>query len=303
MPDQLAELSVPTVHQLEAALLLGNHLLRAEAIAETDLFDTYVRLPTEGLFDVTALGAAEQVLCGAGLVARDDGYLRVADGLAQVLDEEPADARNEILRRYLGNQPPLWLVAAAGGGDIDEILIPDAAKQTLDALLPDAAERREALLIAAGHRFDDTATSLTGALAEDGVVAAFQAELAAAGRPDLAARVRRVSLASDRLGYDVTAPRIDGGSRRAEVKGTRTNAPVVDVFISRNEADWGRHDPNWSLVVCRVDENGNVAIVGWTTGERVAPQMPIDPPFGGKWQSARCTLDIDADLTAGLPPC
>ncbi len=40
------------------------------------------------------------------------------------------------------------------------------------------------------------------------------------GRSDLARDVRRVSLLSDQLGYDVNAPRVAGPPRLLEVKAT-----------------------------------------------------------------------------------
>jgi hypothetical protein len=70
--------------------------------------------------------------------------------------------------------------------------------------LPDA-QRRQELLLALAQRFDDTHRRLIGEIGEDLVLEAARAELQQVGHADLARSVRRVSLTSDQLGYDVTA--------------------------------------------------------------------------------------------------
>ena len=68
--------------------------------------------------------------------------------------------------------------------------------------------------------------------------------------------VRHLSLESDQLGYDVSAPRIGGPSRLIEVKATTVPAETIAVYLSRNEAETGLRYPDWSLVVCSVTDAG-----------------------------------------------
>src|SRR5688500_16852398 len=105
-------------------------------------------------------------------------------------------------------------------------MIQDAATATLEQASPGPSEYSQNLL-AMGRRFSDADAKRTGDLAEAHVTEACRAQLIEAGRDDLAARVRRVSLTSDQLGYDITAPRLDDSTRRIEVKGTRAPGPQL----------------------------------------------------------------------------
>lgn len=149
--------------------------------------------------------------------------------------------------------------------------------------------------------FSDADAARIGDLAEAHVTEAFRLQLDNAGRTDLAALVRRVSLNSDQLGYDVTAPRLDGSARRIEVKGTRTPAQSLLVVISRNEAKVAARDPKWFLVVCRVATDDSVVVLGWTTSALLEPRFPLDRTERGGWLSADVPID-ELELTPGLPP-
>ena len=70
---------------------------------------------------------------------------------------------------------------------------------------------------------------------EDLVVDAARAELQQLGHADLACSLCRVSLTSDQLGYDVTAPRVGGPPRLLEVK-TSTAAHVHTIFPNATAA-------------------------------------------------------------------
>jgi hypothetical protein len=168
-------------------------------------------------------------------------------------------------------------------------------------LYPDPLER-EAFLLKLGRRHSEEELREVGELAESHVEVEVRTQLIFQGRGDLAQRVRRVSLLSDELGYDVTAPRLDGSDRRLEVKGTRGEGSVVRIVISRNEANVGLRDPDWALVVCRVGRNQIVSTLGWTTGPAIASQLPSDPETGGKWDSATLYLDVQ-ELQPTLPTC
>jgi hypothetical protein len=144
---------------------------------------------------------------------------------------------------------------------------------------------------------------LIGAIGEELVVAALRTDLIALGYPELARAVRHVSLESDQLGYDITAPRVGDTTRLLEVKTTNAaEAEMITFHLSRNEAETGLRYSEWALVVCTIT---NVAaregqIVGWKRATALAPAFPVDSP-GGRWESVAVTIDV-ADLLPGLPP-
>jgi hypothetical protein len=172
----------------------------------------------------------------------------------------------------------------------------------LGELVPDAA-RREELLLALRRRFSDTHQRAIGAVGEELVIAAARHELITLGHPDLARAVRRVSLLSDQLGYDVTAPRISGPRRLLEVKATVIEPTSDDVLIhlSRNEANIGAATGDWSLVICVVEdvEERRGRLLGWCSASTFAALLPTDSRTG-RWEQAAIKLPV-AGLVAGLP--
>lgn len=166
--------------------------------------------------------------------------------------------------------------------------------------MPDP-QGREELLLARAQRFDDQAQCLIGEIGEELVVTAARQELAELGRADLARGVRRVSLVSDTLGYDVSAPRTSGRPRLLEVKSTTRADVTFVVHISRNEAKIGQTYPDWALVVCRVDdvEARSGEICGWCQAGDFAARLPRDAA-GGHWEQAAIELSAD-ELLPGLP--
>lgn len=99
-----------------------------------------------------------------------------------------------------------------------------------------------------------------------------------------------------------TAPRLDGSTRRVEVKGTRTPGAQLLIVLSVNEAKTAARDPNWSLVVCRVATDDTVVVLGWATNALLAARLPVDNVWRGGWLSAAVPID-EAELTPGLPAC
>jgi hypothetical protein len=143
--------------------------------------------------------------------------------------------------------------------------------------------------------------SAIGAAGEEAVVAACRMELKGLGEEEAAKQVRVVSEISDELGFDVVAPRVDGTLRRFEVKTTRSVASVVTVFVTRNEFETGLADPNWQLVVVRVNRDGGHSMLGYVGGADLAGLMPEDRDDAASWQVTRVRLPLE-DLLEGLPP-
>ncbi|MHB2001652.1 MAG: protein NO VEIN domain-containing protein [Solirubrobacteraceae bacterium] len=173
---------------------------------------------------------------------------------------------------------------------------------TLSDLVLDTDDREE-LLLQLARRVSDEHNALVGDAGERLVVAEARAELEQLGRPDVARQVRRVSLTSDQLGYDIRAPRLQGAPRRIEVKATTTsdNTEQVRIFISRNEAETGLRMTGWSLVVCLITDTKDTtgSVLGWWSYDDLAERLPQDV-HGGAWRLAELILPLK-DARPGLP--
>lgn len=286
---------VPTTFQVRA-----QHLVLKTVGAGTEvalLRATYPRLPTNGSYTSDDLEAAEADLLDCGLLTIENGrVVPTALGRSAVILAD-RDFEEVALLMALQAHPPLWLSIAADDDQIRPELIPDeeAARLSSYSLDPDA---RDALLIAAGRRFDPSKTSDIGMAGELCVVESCRQALIDNGLDEAAESVLHVSQFSDQLGYDVKSPSVTGGVRRMEVKTCSTRRESFRIEISRNEADYGQKDPSWVLVVCRYSE-GAAELVGWCPFELLAPQLPVDSG-SGRWSSAQFTLEID-QLQPGLP--
>ncbi len=275
---------LPTTHVAQAALHAAS-LIDAGGSRLSEARESYWHKATGGIFSADSLALGELLLKDTGLIVERDGRLYLSAAMESMLDGSIEDAVSSIALEAL------CLSTAQDGMD---------PATTLTGLVPDP-QRREELLLARAQRFDDRTRRLIGEIGEELVVAAARQELIELGRADLARNVRRVSLESDALGYDVKAPRTSGRPRLLEVKSTtRVNTTFV-VHISRNEASTGETYPDWALVVCQVEdlEARRGTICGWCHAGDFIARLPQDPA-GGKWEQAAIQLSID-DLTPGIP--
>ncbi|MFC5265884.1 protein NO VEIN domain-containing protein [Kribbella qitaiheensis] len=143
----------------------------------------------------------------------------------------------------------------------------------------------------------------TGAAGEDHITEMLRRDLDHFGRPDLAAKVQRVSLLSDRLGYDVQAPMLVGhGLRRLEVKTQRSPQPgTMQFFITRHEYEVGKkYSSEWALVMCSIATGTDeVKIEGWCRAAALPAYLPDDR--NSRWTEARVRLPTTL-LIEGYPP-
>ncbi|WP_376773577.1 protein NO VEIN domain-containing protein [Nonomuraea endophytica] len=148
---------------------------------------------------------------------------------------------------------------------------------------------------------DPEARARIGALGEEFVKAACEAELTDLGRDDLGKQVARVSLISDGFGYDISAPNIRGELRLLEIKTQCVpSSSQFRLYISRNEYEVGRTEANWALVCCDMAgaSDGDISIAGWCRGETLGPYLPED--HNGRWTEAMVVLPRGV-LLPGFP--
>lgn len=272
-----------TLHVIRAAVHVAAILGHSDAPIAVAR-ESYWRRATGGVYSPEDLQRGEDLLVSAGMLIRNDDYLTRTPQLTEIGGQDDVAAAGALVAKLV----------RAGAFDGP----PADAEAALEALIEDP-ERREALLLALGQRFDDAVRREVGSIGEELVVAHARRELEELGRPDLAKGVRRVSLLSDQLGYDIAAPRVAAPVRLLEVKATAGQSGQI--FLSRNEADTGTRFQDWALVICEVtdlkDRTGS--ILGWCSASAIAAMLPRDGP-GSRWQSASMEVDL-LPLLPGVP--
>lgn len=291
--------STPTTYQLQAAILAGR-VLDAGGNSTASLTASYDQLATGGLYRSQDLHAGHQLLHRAHLIDLD-GDSHVPTQTLLNLCGLPDDVAAELLlQELLVKEPPLWLYAAVIDDEVRWENVPQTDQEALGQLLEDAA-RREAFLMSIGRTLDAAQLADQGAQGEEYVVGLCRQHLIDRDRPDLAAAVKRVSLRSDQLGYDVTSPDTTGHRHRLEVKTTASAfGGRVEFFLSRNEAAVGARDPGWSLVGVRRNRDNTLELIGWCSSVSLVPHLPRDISTQGRWASVRLSIAI-TNFEAGLP--
>lgn len=276
---------LPSLHIARAALHVAAIVDRRGSVL-ADAQESYWHHATGGTFAPVDLDRGQRLLLDVGLLVEVDGTLMPATDLEGMLEGTVDDALTVLAEHVL----------AGGLADLAE---PPHDSSQLAELVPDAA-RREEVLLALSRRFDDARHRTVGEIGEQIVVRDARCELVTMGRQDLAREVRRVSLLSDQLGYDISAPRITGGTRLLEVKAT-TAAGSGIVHLSRNEAEAGIKFSDWALVLCLVESIDQRAgrVVGWCSAGVISQRLPTDRT-GCRWEQTRVELPI-GQLLPGLP--
>lgn len=287
------------MHLLQSALVAAS-VCDVTGVEVSVAHESYLRLPTGGMYHSDDLEKGERLLIQCGLLIADGSVLYPSEPLRN-LRGLPSDEAGRVLLALAAQQsPPLWLHSAVRDEAVWSEFISDADAQVLSQVIPDP-DQREAFLVALANRHQDAHAQL-GDVGECAVVNLSRQELADAGRGDLASQVQRVSLISDQLGYDVVAPTLSGMPRRMEVKTTgRAVQSHFEIYLSRNEATVALRDPAWALVVCRALDPSRAEVVGWCRAGTFAETLPMDSHRRGRWTQAKIQLDSDA-LKDGLPP-
>ncbi|MCW2984440.1 MAG: hypothetical protein JWR63_2010 [Conexibacter sp.] len=297
--DGVGSRALPTRHQLAAAARAASVLSHA-GTRLTDARDSYMALPSGGIYRTPDLLRGERLLLSLGILREEDGVLypgREARVLACLSEAEGIEM---LLALLLKRAPPLWLTGVTDGDDVALEYLPGEATGLLEQIVG-GEDAQAAFLRGVASKVDPERNAETGRLAEEHVADLCREELRALGREQLAEQVQRISLINDAAGYDVAAPRVDASVRHLEVKGSRSQGGEARVFLSRNEVARALTDPDWALTVCQISAEDEVQLWGWTTAGSFADQLPVDRPGNARWESASLKL-VRRDLARGLPP-
>lgn len=147
-----------------------------------------------------------------------------------------------------------------------------------------------AILRSCWGKVDTTERARVGAAGEYALVALLESV------PGL--RIRHVATESDGYGYDIHAAMPDK-ILHIEVK-TTTRRGRLSVFLSRNEFETMRRDPDWLLVVLRLNNALEPAATATVDRDWITLAVPEDRP-GGRWESTKFDIPHHA-LTAGIVP-
>lgn len=293
---------LPSNWQIRAGLRAASAISR-DGAAIQDVERSLPRLPTDGLYRHDDLSRGLDVLVQAGLLRCENDRLIPTMELVELHGMDEPVAVEAAISCYLTRHPPLWIHTAVGAGAVRHELIPDTEHDILSGLINDP-DRREAFLLAVASKVNAEEDAALGGRGEDFVAEQCRQHLKEAQRPQLADRVRRVSLVTDALGYDVTSPTKVSGIVRLEVKTTRTTGPGFEFILSRHEAEVASRDPRWFLVACRESDDEIMTLIGWCASAQVQPLLPTDPITSGRgrgrWASVHVTLPSD-HLKQGLP--
>jgi hypothetical protein len=253
----------------------------------------YLLYPSDALYPPEDLRLGERILLDCGLLLKKDGHLYPTSELEALVGLEEDEATSVVFERaILATSPDILDFGTDGQLTGDAVALIEE--------LVSSPDRREALLVMLGRKYNDTLQAALGLRGEEYVVIRAREELTELGRSDLAKSVRRLSEFADDLGYDITAPRLDG-KRRLEVKtSSRAGYGLFRFFVSRTEIDWGLSDGDWALVACRIRADDEVELVGWCRARALEPYLPVDSE-GSRWASAE--LEVPTTLfQPGLPP-
>lgn len=295
---------VDTSLRVTSALVLSSwwiaRQLSHKPLHQGDLRASYPHVPAEGVVGPADLASAERLLTVNGLLQLTGETCSAGEELAAAGVLEEDEGRRLVLMLLVKRLRPLWAEVLAGfEGDLTNAPLPAEVDELLRREFIDPDER-ERFLLRLGRQFEHDRLSRTGSLGEEAVVAACKAVLRTHGLEKLTKFVRRVSVVSDQLGYDVVTPTLSGDTARLEVKTSRlATGAALRFFLSQNEALVAQEDPHWYLVLCTAREN-EADILGWCRPQRFMHLLPKNTGPDGEWVSCRLSISL-AHLEPGLP--
>ncbi|MDJ0412824.1 DUF3883 domain-containing protein [Rhodococcus opacus] len=112
------------------------------------------------------------------------------------------------------------------------------------------------------------------------------------------AKIDHVAAYSDGYGYDI-AVTLPGSIAHLEVKAT-TRRGRLTIYLSRNEFETMRKDPDWTLVIVRLDQNLKPASIATVDTGWIASAAPRDCHPAARWDLTKFDVPPEA-LSPGLP--
>jgi len=283
---------LPTRHEVDSACHVAA-LIPEGRISTRDARDRYISSRDGRRFTVDDLVGGQELLMRVGVVAQVDGSDLVVSAGASILAAlGDRIAMVALVALLLENEPPPWLVGAAGGPQLRAELIPDALRDELLAVAG-GPEVLGALLFGAARRAEDRLPDDAGPAACDHVADECRRKLTSTG--DASHDVRPLGPFARALGFDLDTP-----ARRLAVRTALRVGWRVDVRLTRSEVEAGRADADWALVVCQHQEVGPPTILGWCPAAAINGMIPCDRHPHGRWTHVNLSLVPEA-LSPGLP--
>lgn len=245
-------------------------------------------LPDTGITRLRALFATAEDYSDLTPTQYEEGlaWLRQTGLLNQL--NEPGTIPERLFHAALTNESPLWF------RDTDLLVrspveLPEDALSAAKALglSHDVAFSRT---VAAWGKVDTTERTRIGSAGELALL-----QLLREAVPHLT--IDHVAANFDGLGYDISVT----GAIQAhlEVKST-TRKERVTFYLSRNEYQVAVRDPQWHLVLVRLNPDLELVAVATVPTDWITDHVPRDRTIQGRWES--CRLDVPPDIPViGIP--
>lgn len=273
-------------------------LIGESEVGDQDLHDALISAPLGGKFSLDELRSAVRLLEDLELIKRDGatGRAGLASGVLEASRWTSADWHKFLATLMIERDGRAWIrVVVRENESVHTEYVPEPCESLLAIAFPDPVVR-ERILLQQARKFDEVRLNELGAAGEEGLVKILKHELSGHGLADEVAWVSRVS---DSLGYDITAPRLDGSTRRIEVKAVSRMTTKARFFLSRNEFQVGLSDLDWCLAVVLVAQ-GQTEMLGWLTASMLSGHAPLDCSGLSSWATARFLIPLHA-LRQGSP--
>ncbi|MFF1738541.1 protein NO VEIN domain-containing protein [Streptomyces mirabilis] len=246
------------------------------------------RLPASGAARLRALFTAHSEFSDITPIQYEAAYAWIQDtGLLDNLHSE-VPARRRVFDSAIAHSSAPWLPDA------------DLLVRTLDELPEDALRAAASLGLSEVEAFGQLSAVWGKVDTQERSRIGAAGELALVGLLEVStnARVEHVAAWSDGFGYDI-AVHAAQHSAHLEAKST-TRRGRLAVYLSRNEYETMRRDPEWELVAIRLASSLEPEAVATIPKEWIAAQAPADGGAHGRWES--CRLDVPPDVPVpGIP--
>lgn len=169
-----------------------------------------------------------------------------------------------------------------------------------DDLPADAAAAAAAIGLSEndGFRLATTKWAQVDTEQRERVGAMGEAQLIELLRSSVVGTVEQVSKWTDNAGFDVLV-RVSGANWHLEVK-TSTRQQRTTFYLSRNEYEVMRADPQWALVHLALDREDQVVRIRTIDSRFIREAAPADTGAYGRWQS--CSVDVPPEAQrVGIP--